>query len=54
MVQPKYSPEEALERVKLMMKYDMGKTLNENKQLLNPSLPADKKNKKEISDLRKK
>jgi hypothetical protein len=32
MVQPKYSPEEALERVKLMMKYDTSKTLNENKQ----------------------
>lgn len=31
MVQPKYSPEEALERVKLMMKYDTSKTLNENK-----------------------
>jgi hypothetical protein len=30
MKQPKYSPQEALERVKLMMKYDMGKTLNEN------------------------
>jgi len=35
MVQPKYSPEEALERVKLMMKYDSTKTLNENKQSLN-------------------
>lgn len=32
MVQPKYSPEEALERVKLMMSYDMSKTLNENKK----------------------
>jgi hypothetical protein len=32
MVHPKYSPEEALERVKLMMKYDTSKTLNENKQ----------------------
>ena len=29
MVQPKYSPEEALERVKLMMKYDTSKTLSE-------------------------
>jgi hypothetical protein len=27
MVQPKYSPEEALERIKLMMKYDSSKTL---------------------------
>jgi hypothetical protein len=34
MKQPKYSPQEALERVKLMMKYDMGKTLNENRELL--------------------
>ena len=31
MVQPKYSPEEALERVKLMMKYDLSKTSVENK-----------------------
>lgn len=30
MVQPKYSPEEALQRVKLMMGYDMKKTLREN------------------------
>ena len=30
MVQPKYSPQEALERVKLMMKYNSSKTLNEN------------------------
>ncbi len=30
MVQPNYSPEEALNRVKLMMKYDSSKTLNEN------------------------
>jgi hypothetical protein len=34
MVQPKYSPQEALERVKLMMKYDMSKTLNENKEII--------------------
>ena len=30
MVQPKYSPEEALQRVKLMMGYDTNKTLTEN------------------------
>lgn len=30
MVQPKYSPEEALQRVKLMMGYDLKKTLKEN------------------------
>jgi hypothetical protein len=30
MVQPQYSPQEVLERVKLMMKYDTSKTLNEN------------------------
>ena len=34
MVQPKYSPEEALERVKLMMKYNLSKTLTENKTLV--------------------
>ena len=30
MVQPKYSPEDALQRVKLMMGYDLKKTLKEN------------------------
>lgn len=30
MVQPKYNPQEALERVKLLMKYDNTKTLTEN------------------------
>ena len=43
MVQPKYSPEEALEKMKLMMKYDSSKTLNENiestKQPINEVLP---------------
>jgi hypothetical protein len=34
MVQPKYSPQESLERVKLMMKYDTSKTLNENKGII--------------------
>ena len=34
MVQPKYSPEEALERVKLMMKYNLSKTFTENKTLV--------------------
>ena len=34
MVQPKYNPQEALERVKLMMKYDSTKTLTENKQII--------------------
>ena len=34
MVQPKYSPEEALQRVKLMMGYDTRKTLKENKETL--------------------
>jgi len=32
MSQPKYSPQEALDRVKLMMKYDTSKTLTENKE----------------------
>lgn len=31
MVQPKYSPQEALEKIKLSMKYDSSKTLNENR-----------------------
>lgn len=30
MVQPQYSPQEVLDRIKLMMKYDTSKTLNEN------------------------
>jgi hypothetical protein len=34
MIHPKYSPEEALERVKLMMKYDTSKTLNENREII--------------------
>jgi hypothetical protein len=34
MVQPKYSPEEVLERVKLMMKYDLSKTSVENKKVV--------------------
>jgi phage gp46-like protein len=34
MVQPKYNPLEALERVKLMMKYDSSKTLNENREII--------------------
>ena len=34
MVQPKYSPEEALQRVKLMMGYDTRKTLKENKETI--------------------
>jgi hypothetical protein len=34
MVHPKYSPEEALQRAKLMMKYDTSKTLNENKETI--------------------
>lgn len=32
MVQKKYTPEEALQRVKLMMKYDISTTLTENKE----------------------
>jgi hypothetical protein len=35
MVQPQYNPQEALERIKLMMKYDTSKTLNENKETIN-------------------
>jgi len=33
MIQPKYNPKEALEKIKLSMKYDTSKTLNENKGL---------------------
>jgi len=40
MVQPKYSPQEALERVKLMMKYDTSKTLNENKGIIKEQLSS--------------
>jgi hypothetical protein len=35
MKQPNYSPQEALERVKLMMGYDLKKTLSENKEKIN-------------------
>lgn len=34
MVQPKYNPQEALERVKLMMNYDLSKTSTENKKII--------------------
>jgi len=34
MIQPKYSPKEALEKIKLMMKYDSSKTLNENREII--------------------
>lgn len=34
MVQPKYDPKEALERVKLLMKYDSKKTLTENRKVI--------------------
>lgn len=34
MIQPKYSPQEAMDRIKLMMKYDTSKTLNENKEMI--------------------
>jgi hypothetical protein len=33
MVQSKYSPEEALQRIKLMMEYDLSKTSTENKKV---------------------
>jgi len=35
MIHPKYSTEEALERVKLMIKYDTSRTLSENKKIIN-------------------
>jgi hypothetical protein len=40
MVQPKYSPEEALQRIKLMMEYDSSKTLSENKKVIKEQLLA--------------
>ena len=40
MVQPKYSPEEALQRIKLMMEYDSSKTLDENKKVISEQLAA--------------
>jgi hypothetical protein len=43
MIQPQYSPQEALEKMKLMMKYDTSKTLNENVETIKPineALPA--------------
>lgn len=36
MIQPKYSPKEALQRAKLMMGYDPTKTLTENEESLKP------------------
>jgi hypothetical protein len=42
MVQPKYSPQESLERVKLMMKYDLSKTSTENKTKLVSTQNAEK------------
>jgi hypothetical protein len=43
MVQPKYSPEESLERVKLMMKYDLSKTSKENKKVVSEQTKLDSK-----------
>ena len=40
MVQPKYSPEEALQRIKLMMEYNTSKTLDENKKMISEQLAA--------------
>jgi len=40
MVQPNYSPEEALQRIKLMMEYDSSKTLDENKKTISEQYVA--------------
>jgi hypothetical protein len=40
MIQPKYSPQEALEKIKLGMKYDLSKTLNENKGIVSEQTAA--------------
>jgi len=50
MVQPKYSPEEALQRVKLMMGYDTKKTLNENKSTIFEANTVVSKNPNELTD----
>ena len=42
MVQPKYNPQEALERVKLMMKYDLSKTSVENKKVIEEQTKEEK------------
>lgn len=39
MYKQKYTPEEKLERIKLFMKYDSKKTLNENLEIVEVSLP---------------
>jgi hypothetical protein len=39
MVQPKYNPQESLQKIQLMMRYDSSKTLNENRGLMN-AIPA--------------
>ncbi len=44
MVQPNYTPEEKLEKIKLMFKYDLNKTLSENKSEIN-KLPKEKSQK---------
>jgi len=41
MVQPKYSPEEALQRIKLMMEYNTSKTLDENIQMISEQTNCD-------------
>jgi len=40
MVQPKYSPEESLKRIKLMMEYDSSKTLTENEKVISEQTPG--------------
>ena len=39
MIQPKYSPQEALQRMKLMMEYDSSKTYTENKVIVENKQP---------------
>ena len=43
MVQPQYSPQEALDRIKLMMKYDLSKTSKENKKVVSQQTTSDSK-----------
>jgi hypothetical protein len=43
MVQPNYTPEEKMERIKLMFQYNLNKTLSENKSETKNITPPIKK-----------
>ena len=54
MVHPKYTPEEALAKIKLHMKYDASKTLNENKVVVSEKKNEDDSLIKEQTDTKSK